>query len=117
MYHHVRVDAYQQIFVAVAYVLISNWLTLDPVPLFLVGSVIWLHVLFSALELWCLTWCDCASAATPHHHGVSRVRLALGVVCCAVFGVRLLPYSLLALYEIYLQSGYALKERVYYYDR
>ena len=120
MYHHVRVDAHQQIFVVVAYALISNWPTwpaLHPLPLFLVASVIWLHVLLSAFELWCLMWCDCASAATPHHHGLSRARLALGVICCVAFGVRLLPYSLLALYEIYLQSGYALKERIYYYDR
>ena len=120
MYHYVRVDAHQQIFIAVAYTLISNWLTLpnlDPVPLFIVASVIWVHVLFSALEIWCLTWCDCASAATPHHHGIARARLVLSVTCCAVFGVRLLPYSLLALYETYLQSGYALKERMYYYDR
>ena len=111
MYQHIEPASIQQAFVFALFLLkynsIESW--------FLGSVLIWAHV---GLSFWDICGgCTCASASQPHAHGAALARLALAVVVTVAFGVELLPYSLLAVYETWIQYGYALYERIEYYDR
>ena len=112
MYHYILHDDIQQMVALIMFLLFSNDVGVEW-RLLVVTIMVWTRLFADSMEL-CGVSCTCVSAPKPHRHDSALIRLASGVLFCCAYRS---PFALLGLYEVYLQCGYSLYEKLDYYDR